>query len=124
MVIPGKWFDCIIKNLNVGERAQRSISFKVKCDKKISFFNSLSTQTGYMFGKGLYFADMVTKSANYCYANASSNIGLMILSDVALGDMYELYGAKGMSKPPAGKHSTKGMGRPPANGHHSYYYEM
>ncbi|XP_030854208.1 poly [ADP-ribose] polymerase 1 [Strongylocentrotus purpuratus] len=67
--------------------------------------------TGYMFGKGLYFADMVTKSANYCYANASSNIGLMILSDVALGDMYELYGAKGMSKPPAGKHSTKGLGR-------------
>ena len=22
--------------------------------------------TGYMFGKGIYFADMVSKSANYC----------------------------------------------------------
>ena len=24
--------------------------------------------TGYMFGKGVYFADMVSKSANYCFA--------------------------------------------------------
>ena len=25
--------------------------------------------TGYMFGKGVYFADMVSKSANYCFTN-------------------------------------------------------
>jgi poly [ADP-ribose] polymerase len=25
--------------------------------------------TGYMFGKGVYFADMVTKSSNYCFAS-------------------------------------------------------
>lgn len=25
--------------------------------------------TGYMFGKGVYFADMVSKSANYCYTS-------------------------------------------------------
>jgi poly [ADP-ribose] polymerase len=25
--------------------------------------------TGYMFGKGVYFADMVTKSANYCFSS-------------------------------------------------------
>ena len=25
--------------------------------------------TGYMFGKGVYFADMVSKSANYCCTN-------------------------------------------------------
>ena len=24
--------------------------------------------TGYMFGKGVYFADMSSKSANYCFA--------------------------------------------------------
>lgn len=24
---------------------------------------------GYMFGKGVYFADMVSKSANYCFTN-------------------------------------------------------
>jgi hypothetical protein len=37
------------------------------------------------FGKGLYFADMVTKSANYCFASASQPEGIMMLSDVALG---------------------------------------
>ena len=41
--------------------------------------------TGYMFGKGLYFADMVTKSANYCFATHSQPEGIMMLSEVALG---------------------------------------
>ena len=31
--------------------------------------------TGYMFGKGLYFADMVSKSANYCCTNRTNNTG-------------------------------------------------
>lgn len=41
--------------------------------------------SGYMFGKGVYFADCVTKSANYCYTNRSDNTGLMLLCEVALG---------------------------------------
>ena len=63
-----------------------------------------------MFGKGVYFADMVTKSANYCFASHTNNEGLMILSEVALGDMYELKAAKMITKLPKGKHSTKGGG--------------
>ena len=43
--------------------------------------------TGYMFGKGIYFADMVSKSANYCCAHTSDTTGLMLLCDVALGDV-------------------------------------
>ena len=43
--------------------------------------------TGYMFGKGVYFADMVSKSANYCWTSQSNPIGLMLLCEVALGDM-------------------------------------
>lgn len=43
--------------------------------------------TGYMFGKGVYFADMVSKSANYCWTNPSDPIGLMLLCEVALGNM-------------------------------------
>lgn len=43
--------------------------------------------TGYMFGKGVYFADMVSKSANYCNTTRSNNTGLLLLCDVALGDM-------------------------------------
>ena len=41
--------------------------------------------TGYMFGKGVYFADMVSKSANYCYASMSQGTGLMMLCRCAIG---------------------------------------
>ncbi|XP_024534422.1 poly [ADP-ribose] polymerase 2 [Selaginella moellendorffii] len=68
--------------------------------------------TGYMFGKGVYFADMVSKSANYCNASASKNAAVMLLCEVALGDMNELlhsnYNASAL---PPGKLSTKGLGR-------------
>ncbi|PWZ40138.1 Poly [ADP-ribose] polymerase 1 [Zea mays] len=67
--------------------------------------------TGYMFGKGLYFADLVSKSAQYCYVDRNNPVGLMLLSEVALGDMYELKKATSMDKPPRGKHSTKGLGK-------------
>jgi poly [ADP-ribose] polymerase len=43
--------------------------------------------TGYMFGKGIYFADMVSKSANYCCTSPSNPVGLMLLCEVALGNM-------------------------------------
>jgi poly [ADP-ribose] polymerase len=43
--------------------------------------------TGYMFGKGIYFADMVSKSANYCLATKINNVGLVLLCEVALGNI-------------------------------------
>jgi Poly(ADP-ribose) polymerase catalytic domain. len=43
--------------------------------------------TGYMFGKGIYFADMVSKSANYCCTSPDNSVGLMLLCEVALGNM-------------------------------------
>lgn len=43
--------------------------------------------TGYMFGKGVYFADMVSKSANYCCTKPSSPTGLLLLCEVALGNV-------------------------------------
>uniref|UniRef100_A0ACD5Y7R3 Uncharacterized protein n=1 Tax=Avena sativa TaxID=4498 RepID=A0ACD5Y7R3_AVESA len=46
--------------------------------------------TGYMFGKGVYFADMFSKSANYCHASETSRSGVLLLCEVALGDMNEL----------------------------------
>ncbi|KAL8548020.1 hypothetical protein ACS0TY_007353 [Phlomoides rotata] len=67
--------------------------------------------TGYMFGKGVYFADLVSKSAQYCFTDRNNPVGLMILSEVALGEVYELTKAKYMDKPPRGKHSTKGLGK-------------
>ena len=66
--------------------------------------------TGYMFGKGIYFADMVSKSANYCCTNRASSTGLLMLCEVALGNMYEKLQAEYIEKLPKGKHSTFGRG--------------
>ena len=44
--------------------------------------------TGYMFGKGIYFSDVSSKSANYCKATSDSPHGVLALCDVALGDCY------------------------------------
>jgi poly [ADP-ribose] polymerase len=45
--------------------------------------------TGYMFGKGVYFADSSSKSANYCFATPDESDGLLVLCDVALGNQYK-----------------------------------
>ncbi|XP_021365761.1 poly [ADP-ribose] polymerase 1-like isoform X2 [Mizuhopecten yessoensis] len=66
--------------------------------------------TGYMFGKGVYFADMVSKSANYCRTSKNDPVGVLLLCEVALGNMYERYGADYIDKLPKGKHSCKGIG--------------
>ncbi|CAG8530387.1 12742_t:CDS:1 [Acaulospora colombiana] len=70
--------------------------------------------TGYMFGKGVYFADCVSKSANYCYTSNRDNVGFMLLCEVACGDMLELvhgdFNAGEVAKK-QGKHCTKGMGQ-------------
>ena len=54
---------------------------------------------------------MVSKSANYCFTSSSNPTGLLLLCEVALGDMYERTGAEYVTKLPTGKHSTKGCGR-------------
>jgi len=65
-----------------------------------------------MFGKGVYFADMVSKSANYCVPTSyNGSTGLMLLCEVALGNCRELRsGDYNASNLPAGFHATKGMG--------------
>lgn len=76
--------------------------------------------TGYMFGKGIYFADMVSKSANYCFTSKENNTGLLLLSEVALGDMLECTQAKYITKLPKDKHSLKGIGRTQPNPEESH----
>ncbi|KAL4878673.1 poly polymerase catalytic domain-containing protein [Aspergillus karnatakaensis] len=71
--------------------------------------------SGYMFGKGVYFADMSSKSANYCNSWNSGNKGLLLLGDVELGDpLYELYNSDyhaGDNAKKEGKIATLGKGR-------------
>lgn len=69
--------------------------------------------TGYMFGKGIYFADMCSKAANYCLTDPSNNVGLLLLCEVALGNTHELFESdpdlpKGL---PENMNSVKGVGK-------------
>ncbi|XP_047132029.1 poly [ADP-ribose] polymerase 2 isoform X1 [Hydra vulgaris] len=68
--------------------------------------------TGYMFGKGVYFADVSSKSANYCYPTRTKNVGFVLLCEVSLGKTRELLDADyNADKLPDGYHSTKGLGK-------------
>ena len=72
--------------------------------------------TGYMFGKGCYFSDCSSKSANYCYTNSIKNVGLLSLSEVSLGECNELKQAdNNADKLPKGKMSVKGVGKSEPN---------
>lgn len=67
-----------------------------------------------MFGKGVYLADMSSKSANYCYPYISGGQGLLLLCEAELGDpMHELTGSSYTAGEDAlknGSYSTWGKG--------------
>jgi poly [ADP-ribose] polymerase len=68
--------------------------------------------TGYMFGKGVYFADCSSKSANYCFTNRSHNTGLLMICEVSLGKQNKLLNADyNAAKMPPGCHSVLGAGK-------------
>lgn len=70
--------------------------------------------TGYMFGKGVYFADAFQKSRNYASTGNSrnqKNMRCLFLCEVALGKMYEAITAEYMESAKDGFDSTKGLGR-------------
>ncbi|KAG8198281.1 hypothetical protein JTE90_021535 [Oedothorax gibbosus] len=46
--------------------------------------------TGCMFGKGLYFADVSSKSANYCHATRWDRKGLLLICEVSVGNQLQL----------------------------------
>ncbi|EGD75200.1 poly polymerase [Salpingoeca rosetta] len=67
--------------------------------------------TGYV---RVYFASMVSKSANYCFPSRSDSTGVLLLCEVALGDMYERLHSEytaAESCQAAGKDSTWGIGK-------------
>ncbi|KAI4657345.1 uncharacterized protein J4E79_007418 [Alternaria viburni] len=71
--------------------------------------------SGYMFGKGIYLADMSSKSANYCASYNSGGTALLLLCEAELGNpMHELTDASytaGEDAAKKGLHSTFGMGQ-------------
>ncbi|PIA61335.1 hypothetical protein AQUCO_00300704v1 [Aquilegia coerulea] len=71
--------------------------------------------TGNTFGKGVYFADMFCRSANftanYCCPSQASTAGVLLLCEVALGEMAEvLFPNSNAGQLPEGKLSIKGIG--------------
>jgi poly [ADP-ribose] polymerase len=44
--------------------------------------------------QGVYFADMMSKSANYCHSSLSQNTGLLLLAEVAVAPFHDLTQAK------------------------------
>jgi hypothetical protein len=51
--------------------------------------NAVDNRTLFLL-QGVYFADMMSKSANYCYASLSQNIGLLLLAEVAVAPFHDL----------------------------------
>ncbi|KAH7081044.1 poly polymerase catalytic domain-containing protein [Paraphoma chrysanthemicola] len=70
--------------------------------------------SGYMFGKGIYLADMSSKSANYCCSYSSGGTALLLLCEAELGNpMHELTDASytaGEDAKAKGMYSTWGKG--------------
>jgi len=67
-----------------------------------------------MFGKGVYFADAMSKSANYCYSHSSNGVGILLLCEVAAKPFFEQNHANYNAQSEcgqAGKLATKGLGR-------------
>ncbi|KAI9837348.1 MAG: hypothetical protein M1819_000422 [Sarea resinae] len=71
--------------------------------------------SGYMFGKGVYLADISSKSAGYCCSHMSDNTALLLLCEAELGKpMYELLNGDyeaGEKAKAEGKIATWGKGR-------------
>lgn len=71
--------------------------------------------SGYMFGKGIYLADMSSKSANYCCSYNSGGTALLLLCEAELGTpMHELTDSSytaGEDAKAKGSYSTWGMGQ-------------
>jgi len=67
-------------------------------------------KTGYRFGKGVYFADCISKSGSYCFTSNSSPTAVMLLAEVALGNINKLKNDTYMEKAPPGTHSTQALG--------------
>lgn len=66
---------------------------------------------GKAFGNGIYFADAIAKSLHYCNESMEKE-ALLVLCEVALGDIHELtVFDQTLKGPPNGKHSVEGVGK-------------
>ncbi|KAL1409265.1 hypothetical protein Q8F55_006098 [Vanrija albida] len=115
------------------KRFDESIFSSVKSDRRLLWHGSRATNfggilsqglriappeapvSGYMFGKGIYLADMSSKSANYCCSYITGGTALLLLCEAELGDpIQKLTNASytaGDDAKKNGMYSTFGQGR-------------
>ncbi|KAI0727024.1 PARP-domain-containing protein [Fomitopsis betulina] len=113
------WMKAGNDNLADGERlllwhGSRSTNFAGILKQGLRIAPPEAPVTGYMFGKGVYFADMMSKSANYCHAYLSDNTGVLLLCEVAAKPFFEQHDANynaDQACKAAGAKCTKGLGR-------------
>lgn len=121
-----------IERQGEGDRFENSAFSKINSDRRLLWHGSRATNfggilsqglriappeapvSGYMFGKGIYLADMSSKSANYCCSYISGGEALLLLCDAELGQpMQELTDASytaGEDAVAKGMWSTWGQG--------------
>jgi hypothetical protein len=83
------------------------------CLTKVQFC-SCSQQNSLMHVAGVYFAEVASKSAQYCFPSKKNPTGILLLSEVALGQQLKLSKANYSAKKAcqrAGLDSVKGVGR-------------
>mmetsp|Transcript_58353 Transcript_58353/g.182987 ORF Transcript_58353/g.182987 Transcript_58353/m.182987 type:complete len:213 (-) Transcript_58353:276-914(-) len=66
--------------------------------------------SGYAFGKGIYFADMASKSMGYCRAGGNEP-KYLFLAEVAVGEPFQTRVATYLEAPMAGTNSTMAVGK-------------
>jgi len=106
-------FDCI-SNHKLLWHGSRLSNFVGILSQGLRIAPPEAPHSGYMFGKGIYLADIVSKSAEYCHPNLSDNVILMLINETALGNVHKEPFAKYLTKDDLsamGKHSTQGLGR-------------
>ena len=62
-----------------------------------------------LFGKGIYFADLSSKSV--CYAAPEGGVGLFVVGELALGNCNKVSSPTSNEYLPSGTHSTHALGR-------------
>lgn len=100
-----------LENHQILWHGSRTTNFVSILTKGLRVAPKQAVATGCMFGKGIYFADIVSKSANYCMSGLNDNTGLLLLCDVALGKSRLPTYAKDYSDlPNENEHSVKACG--------------
>jgi hypothetical protein len=67
-------------------------------------------RSGYLFGKGVYFADQSGKSANYCRSYLSNGTGVFVMCEVALGKQHQVLAPTHSEYLAPGTHSCMAVG--------------